>query len=154
VLTHLAGEDLPFRLLDTGRSDADTGFGSDEDSYWEAMRLLATARADGVRHLGETVLGERGGLGEGVILISRTRDDELPHCVRKLREQGLSVIVVALATHTYRMPPVPGAAAQGREGEFLRSVGRLEAAGATVRVVSHPAGVAGLSGARGVEAVR
>ncbi|HVD34654.1 MAG TPA: hypothetical protein VNB93_02875, partial [Rubrobacter sp.] len=113
-----------------------------------------TARADGVRHLGETVLGERGGLGEGVILISRTRDDELPHCVRKLREQGLSVIVVALATHTYRMPPVPGAAAQGREGEFLRRVGRLEAAGATVRVVSHPAGVAGLSGARGVEAVR
>ena len=154
VLTHLAGESLPFRLLDTGSVGADTGFGSEEDSYWEAMRLLATARADGVRHLGETVLGERGRLGEGVILVSRTRDDELPHCVRKLRDLGLSVIVVALATHTYRMPPVPGSAAQGREAEFLRSVGILEAAGATVRVVSHPAGVAGLSGARGVEAVR
>ncbi len=154
VLTHLAGEGLPFRLLDTGSGGADTGFGSEEDSYWEAMRLLATARADGVRHLGETVLGERGRLGEGVILVSRTRDDELPHCVRKLRDLGLSVIVVALATHTYRMPPVPGSTAQGREAEFLRSVGTLEAAGATVRVVSHPAGVAGLSGARGVEAVR
>jgi len=154
VLTHLAGEGLPFRLLDTGSSGADTGFGSDEDSYWAAMRLLATARADGARHLGETVLGERGGLGEGVVLVSRTRDDELPHCVRKLREAGLWVIVVALATHTYRTPPVPGSAAQGREAEFLRSVGTLEAAGATVRVVSHPAGVAGLSGARGVEAVR
>jgi uncharacterized protein (DUF58 family) len=154
ALTHLAGEGLPFRLLDTGSSGADTGFGSDEDSYWEAMRHLATARADGVSHLGETVLGERGGLGEGVIFVLRTRDDELPHCVRKLREQGLSVIVIALATHTYRTPPVPGSAAQSREAEFLRSVGTLEAAGATVRVLSHPAGVAGLSGARRAEAVR
>jgi hypothetical protein len=154
VLTHLAEEGLPFRLLDTGSSDVDTGFGSDEDFYWEAMRHLATARADGVRHLGETVLGKRGGLGEGVVLVSRTRDAELPHCIRKLREAGLSVIVVALATHTYRTPPVGGGAAQGREAEFLRSVGTLEAAGATVRVVSHPAGMAGLSGARDVEAVR
>jgi len=154
VLTHLAGEGLPFRLLETGSGGADTGFGSDEGSYWEAMRVLATVRADGVRHLGETVLGERGGLGEGVVLVSRTRDEELPHCVRKLRETGLSVIVVALATHAYRSPHVPGDAAQGRQAEFLRSVGRLEAAGATVRVVSPPAGAAGLSGARGVEAVR
>jgi len=154
VLTHLVGEGLPFRLLETGRSGADTGFGSDEDSYWQAMRVLATARADGVRHLGETVLRERGGLGEGIVLVSRTRDEELPHCIRKLREAGLSVIVVALATHTYRTPHLPGDAAQGREAEFLRSVGTLEAAGATVRVVGPPAGVAGLSGARGVEAVR
>jgi uncharacterized protein (DUF58 family) len=154
VLTHLARESLPFRLLDTGSSHTDTGFGSDEDSYWEAMRLLATARADGVRHLGETVLGERGGLGEGVVLVSRTRDEELPRCVRKLRDLGLSVIVVALATHTYRTPHVPGDASQGREAEFFERVGRLEAAGATVRVVSHAAGVAGLSGARGAEAVR
>ena len=154
VLTHLARESLPFRLLDTGSSDANTGFGSDDDSYWEAMRLLATARADGVRHLGETVLGERGGLGEGVVLVSRTRDDELPRCVRKLRDLGVSVIVVALATHTYRAPRVPGDASQGREAEFFERVGRLEAAGATVRVVGHPAGVAGLSGARGAEAVR
>jgi uncharacterized protein (DUF58 family) len=154
VLTHLAWEGLPFRLLDTGSSGADTGFRSDEDSYWEAMRHLATVRADGVRRLGETVLRERGELGEGVVLVSRTRDDELPHCIRKLKEAGLSVIVVALATNTYRTPPVPGSAAQRREAEFLRSVGTLEAAGATVRVVSHPAGVAGLSGARGVEVLR
>jgi uncharacterized protein (DUF58 family) len=154
VLTHLARESLPFRLLSTGRGGADTGFGANEDAYWEAMRLLATARADGGHPLGETVLKERGGLGEGVVLVSRTRDEELPHCVRKLREMGLSVIVVALATHTYRTPPVPGSAAQGREAEFQRSVGRLEAAGATVRVLSYPAGVAGLSGARGVEAQR
>jgi uncharacterized protein (DUF58 family) len=155
VLTHLAREGLPFRLLGTG--GAETGFGSDEASYWGAMKFLATARADGVRPLGETVLGDRGGLGEGVILISRTRDDGLPDCVRKLRSAGLSVIVVAFATHTYRTPHVPGTAsgtiAQEREAEFLRGVGRLEAAGATVRVVGHPEGVEGLSGARGVEAV-
>ena len=162
VLTHLAREGLPFRLLGTGSGAAETGFGSDEDSYWEAMRFLATARADGVRPLGETVLGERGGLGEGVILISRTRDDGLPDCVRRLRGAGLSVIVVAFATHTYRTPPVPGAAprsasvavAQEREAAFLRGIGRLEAAGAAVRVVSHPDGVEGLSGAGRVEAVR
>jgi uncharacterized protein (DUF58 family) len=154
VLAHLAGEGLPFRLISTGSSGEDTGFGTDEDTYWEAMRFLATARADGIRHLGEIVLRERGGLGEGVVLVSRTRDEELPSCVRKLRELGLSVIVVVLATHTYRTPRMPGDAAQGREAEFLESVGRLEVAGATVRVVRHPEGMAGLSGARGVEAVR
>ena len=91
-----------------------------------------------------------------MVLVSRTRDEELPNCVRKLREAGLSVIVVALATHAYRTPPVPGGApgiaAREREAEFSRNVGRLEAAGATVRVVGHPGGVEGLS--RAAEAVR
>ena len=150
VLTRLVRDGLPFRLL--GTEVAETGFGSDEDSYWKTMRSLAMARADGVRSLGETVLAERGGLGEGVVLISRTRDEELPLCVRKLREAGLSVIVVALATHTYRTPSTPGSAPSGvareRETEFLRNVGRLEEAGAMVRVVSHPGGVEGLSAPR------
>jgi uncharacterized protein (DUF58 family) len=150
VLTHLVREGLPFRLLGTEVSETDFGF--DEGSYWKAMRSLAMARADGVRSLGETVLAERGGLGEGVVLVSRTRDEELPLCVRKLREAGLSVIVVALATHTYRTPSTPGSAPGGvameREAEFLRNVGRLEAAGAMVRTISHPEGVEGLSGAR------
>jgi uncharacterized protein (DUF58 family) len=156
VLAHLVREGLPFRLLATDA--ADTGFGYDEASYWDAMRILATVRADGVRPLGEIVLAERGGLGEGVILVSRTRDDGLPLCVRKLREAGLSVIVIALAAHTYRTPPVqgvaPGAVAREREAEFMRSVARLEAAGAAVRVVGHPEGVEGLSGARGAEVAR
>ena len=108
--------------------------------------MLATARADGDRRLGESVLGEREGLGEGVVLISRTRDEDLPVCVRKLRGVGLSVIVVAIATHTYRTPPGTGGVAQNREAEFLRSIDRLDAAGAAVRIVSHPVGVAGLSG--------
>jgi uncharacterized protein (DUF58 family) len=154
VLTHLVREGLPFRLL--GTDGADAGFGS-EDSYWRAMRFLAMARADGVRSLGEAVLAQRGELGEGVVLISRTRDEELSRCVRKLREAGLSVIVVALATHTYRTPTMsgsaPSAVAREREAEFLGSVGRLEAAGATVRVVGHPEGVEGLAGTRAVGAL-
>jgi uncharacterized protein (DUF58 family) len=154
VLAHLTRERLPFRLLSTGRDGASTPFGADEAFYWETMRLLATVRADGNRPLGETVLEERGNLGEGVVLVSRTRNEELPAAVRKLREWGLSVVVVALATHTYRTPPGTGGAAQGREAEFLARVGRLEAAGAAVRVVGHPAGVGGLSGAREMGAVR
>ena len=155
VLTYLMREGLPFRLL--GTDAVETGFDSDEDSYWKEMRFLAMARADGVRSLGETVLAQRGALGEGIVIISRTRDEELPRAVRKLREAGLSVIVVALATHTYRTPTMPGSApgagAREREAEFLRRVGRLEAAGATVRIVSHPEGVKGLSGTRAVGAL-
>jgi uncharacterized protein (DUF58 family) len=153
VLTYLMREGLPFRLL--GTDAAETGFGSDEVAYWKEMRTLAMARADGVRSLGEIVLAQRGDLGEGVVIITRTRDEELPRCVRKLREAGLSVIVVALATHTYRTPTIPGSAPGGvareREMEFLRGVGRLETAGATVRIISHPEGVKELSGGRAVE---
>ena len=147
VLTRLARERLPFRLVCADGAGAATPFGSDEASYWAAMRLLATARADGGRRLGGTALEEGEGLGEGVVLISRTRNEDLPVGVRKLRGAGLSVVVVAIAAHTYRTPPGTGGAAQGREAEFLRFVDRLEAAGAAVRVVSHPEGVAGLSGA-------
>jgi uncharacterized protein (DUF58 family) len=145
VLTHLRGEHLPFRLVCADETGVATEFGSGEASYWEAMKLLAMARADGARGLGEVVLAEKGVLGEGVVLVSRTRDEDLPECVRKLRGAGVSVVVVALATHTYR---APGGAHGSREAEFLRSIDRLEAAGAAVRVVGHPDEVAGLSGAK------
>ena len=144
VLTHLLRKRLPFRLVCADGAGAATEFGSGEAAYWEAMRFLAMARADGGRGLAEAVLAERGRLGESVVLISRTRDENLPECVRKLRGAGLSVVVVALATHTYRMSH--GSTAHNRETEFLRIIDRLDAAGAAVRVVSHPAGVAGLSG--------
>jgi Protein of unknown function DUF58 len=145
VLTRLRGEHLPFRLVCADRTGAATEFGSGEASYWDAMRLLAVARADGERGLGEVVLAEKGGLGEGVVLVSRTRDEDLPECVRKLRGVGISVVVVALATHTYR---ASGTAHGSREAEFLRSIDRLDAAGAAVRIVGRPEGVAGLSGAK------
>lgn len=142
VLTHLRRERLPFRLVCADGAGAITELGSGEASFWEAMRLLAMARADGGRRLSEVVLAQKGGLGESVVLISRTRDDELPECVRKLRSAGVSVAVVALATHTYRTT------AQGRDAELMQRVDRLDAAGAAVRVVEHPEGVAALSGAR------
>jgi hypothetical protein len=87
-------------------------------------------------------------LGEGVVLVTRTRDAGLPVAVRSLRNAGLSVVVVAIASHTYRTPPGTGGTAQGREEEFARSLRLLEAAGATVRVVARSEGVAGLSGGR------
>jgi uncharacterized protein (DUF58 family) len=151
VLTRLARERLPFRLVCADGAGSTTPFGSDEASYWGTMRVLATARADGARRLGQAVLAEGDSLGEGVVLVSRTRNEDLPACVRKLRSAGLPVAVVAVATHTYRTPPGTGGAAQSREAEFLRFVDRLEAAGAAVRVVSHPVGVAGLSGAAAKE---
>jgi uncharacterized protein (DUF58 family) len=159
VLTHLERARLPLRLVCADGEHTATEFGTGEASYWGAMRLLALARADGGRALSEVVLAERGGLGEGVVLVSRTRDEDLPECVRRLRGAGISVVVVALAAHTYRMPGAarrrggspntraepPFEPAQSREAEFLRRIDRLEAAGALVRVVSHPAGVAALS---------
>jgi uncharacterized protein (DUF58 family) len=146
VLTRLARERLPFRLVCADGAGNTTPFGSGEASYWAAMRLLATARADGARRLGGAVLAEGRTLGEGVVMVSRTRNEGLPAAVRKLRGAGLSVVVVAIATHTYRTPLGTGGAAQSREAEFLRFVDRLEGAGASVRVVSHPAGVGALSG--------
>lgn len=144
VLTHLRDEGLPFRLLCTDREIITTEFGSDERSYWAAMRLLATVRAGGRAELGATVLDERGRLGEGVVLISRSSEDSLPYAVRKLRDAGLSVVVVALATHTYRYGGTREQI-QAREVDFLQDLARLESSGAAVRAVRHPEGVAGLS---------
>ncbi|QIN81623.1 DUF58 domain-containing protein [Rubrobacter tropicus] len=148
VLRHLSRERLPLRLLCANAAAQATEFGNDDAPYRESMRLLAQVRADGARHLSEVVLEGRGGLGEGVVIVSRTRDAGLPAAVRSLRDAGLSVVVVALATYTYRTPPGSGGAAQGRGEEFARSLRLLEAAGATVRVVDQPNGVGGLSGGR------
>ena len=157
VLTHLQRERLPTRLLCNDHSTEKTEFASDETAYWRAMRILATVRADGDALLSETVTEERATLGEGTVLISRTRDESLPGCVRKLRGAGLSVVVVLLAAHTYRGYPTghsgghSGGREAEREAEFQREVGWLEAAGAAVRVVRRPEGVAGLAGGRARE---
>ena len=145
VLTHLRDEGLPFRLYGTVQEPFSTEFGSDDKSYRAAMRLLATTKAGGSLDLGPSLVGERERLGEGVVLISRTNEDPLPGAVRKLRGAGLSVVVVALAPHTYRLGG-SGGRMQASEGEFLRYLARLESAGAAVRAVRHPEGVAGLAG--------
>jgi uncharacterized protein (DUF58 family) len=146
VITRLARESLPFKLICADGAGTATEFASGEAAYWEAMRLLAMARAGGGLKLAEAVLAEKRMLGESAVLISRTRDEDLPLCVRELRTAGLSVVVVALATHTYRTQSRTGGAAHSREAEFLRSIEGLEAAGAVLRVVRYPRGAAGLSG--------
>ncbi|HET7479520.1 MAG TPA: DUF58 domain-containing protein [Rubrobacteraceae bacterium] len=155
VLTHLQKEHLPSRLLCNDHDSAKTEFGTDEASYWRAMRILATARADGEALLGETVLEERASLGEGILIVSRARDESLAGCARKLRGAGLSVVVVMIAAHAYRGHAAghPGVREEERESEFLREVGRLEAAGAEVISVRRPDGVAGLSSERSRGAV-
>ncbi|MCA1716382.1 MAG: DUF58 domain-containing protein [Actinobacteria bacterium] len=79
-------------------------------------------------------------------LISRSLGDGLVESVEKLRAAGLSTVVVALAAHTYRT----GGLVSGREGVFSGYVRRLELAGADVRVVRRPGGVAALAGSRRV----
>ncbi len=148
VLRHLDRERLPLRLLCANAAADATTFGGDDAPYLQAMRLLASVRADGARLLSEVLLEGRGSLGEGVVLVTRTRDAGLPVAVRSLRNAGLSVVVVALASHTYRAPAGTGGTSQGHEEEFARSLRLLESAGATVRVVARDEGVAGLSGGR------
>ena len=155
VLSHLFGERLPARLLCTDSEGTSTTFASDEGAYWRAMRLLATVRSDGGDWLGEALTdrlaGARDELGEGVVLIHRSAGEDLVERVRRLRTANLSVVVVAFATHTYR--GYPRAEGSNREAQFSRFVGALEAAGAAVRVVRHPEGLAGLAGARRRERV-
>lgn len=155
VLSQLFHERLPARLLCTDAEGNTTPFGSDERSHWQAMRVLATVRADGGDWLGETLAGKLAGardeLGEGVVLIHRSQGEDLADRVRRLRSAGISVVVVALATHTYR--GYPRSESGNREAEFSRYVGALETAGAAVRVMRHPDGLEGLAGGRRRERV-
>jgi uncharacterized protein (DUF58 family) len=146
ALALLRREHMPLRLLCTDKAGSRTEFSTREQPYWEAMRLLALARADGDEEIGGLLSRERASLGEGVIVISRDRDGELADGVRRLREASLTVIVVAIATHTYVAGPVGGRRESERAAGFSRGVARLEDAGAEVLVVRHPEGVAGLSG--------
>ena len=155
VLLRLAREGLPYRLLcsDEARGAID-GFaaGYDEAAYWRAMDLLALARADGDTKPGDFLdekLREGSAsdeLGDGAVLISRSLDDDLVQSVERLRAAGLTMVVLALAAHTYR----PGAAgtSPGREAAFSEAVRRLELAGTDVCVVRRPGGLAGLDGKR------
>jgi uncharacterized protein (DUF58 family) len=145
VLLHLARKGVPFRLLCVNKGREATAFGDDEAAYWRAMDLLATVQADGHAEPGdfldETFREEREEFGESVIFVSRSLGDRFVESVRELRVAGLSVIVVALAAHTYRTAgTVPR-----RETAFFKSVRRLELAGACVSVVRQPGGVAALA---------
>ena len=104
--------------------------------------------------LGEKLREELKGLGEGVVLISRSLEESLVRSVEKLQAAGLYVVVVALAVHTYRgMGGTSGA--PGREAAFSEDILRLKLAGAAVRVVRHPGGVAAFArGQQGAASAR
>jgi len=145
VLRYLACEGLPLRLLCSGKERGATAFGEGEAAYWRAMDLLASARADAETWPGDFLDGVTPeGLGDGVVLVVRSIGDGLVESVVRLRAAGLSVVVVAIATHTYWA----GSASSGREAAFEGDVRRLELAGAAVRVVRRPGGVAAFAGAR------
>jgi len=154
VLSYLVREGLSFRLLCTDKGRGTTAFDADEAAYWRAMDLLATARADGDvkpgEFLDEKLREEREELGEGVVLISRSLEYGLVESVEKLRAAGLSTVVVALASHTYRA----GVVLPGREAAFSEDIRQLELAGADVRVVRRPGGAAALAGVRGAANAR
>jgi uncharacterized protein (DUF58 family) len=154
VLWHLAREGLPFRLLCTNKARGAIAFGADEATYWRAMDLLALVQADGDVEPGdfldEKLRAEREELGEGVVLISRSLGDPLVRSVEKLRAAGFSVVIVALAAHTYRS----GGASSRREVAFDEDVRRLRLAGAEVRVLSRPGGMAAFAGGQGAANTR
>jgi len=150
VLSHLAQEDLPFRLLCTDKERKATAFGVDDAAYWQTMGLLATVRADGYAEVGtfldEILCEGRAGLGEGVILVCRSLGKGMVRSVEKLRAAGLFVVVIALAVHTYQ---TGNASSSGRKTAFDEEVRRLKLARAVVRVVRRPGGVAALAEGRG-----
>jgi uncharacterized protein (DUF58 family) len=147
ILKYLFQEGLPFRLLCVDKGRHEIAFGNDEAAYWRAMDLLATARADGDADMGdylaEKLHEEREGIGEGVILVSRSLGDGLVKTVQEFRAAGLSVIVVAFAAYTYR---TGSASSSGREAAFSENIRRLELAGAEVCTVRRQGGVAAFAG--------
>lgn len=155
VLRRLAGEGLPFRLLCADKERNATAFGADEADYWRAMNLLAVVRADGEIDI-DAFLDEmlREGLGESVVLVARSLGEGFVRNVRKLRAAGLSVVVVALAVHTYR--GLESSERTAAEAALSEDVRRLEFAGASVVVVRRPGGIAAFDGgqSRGAAGVR
>ena len=149
VLRHLVRKGLPFRLLCTDKERHAVAFGDDEAACWQAMGLLATARADGNVDMGDFITqklrDDREEIGDGIILIPRSLDEGFVQGVQKLRAARLSVIVVALATHTYR---TGGTSSNGHETAFSKAVRRLGGAGAEVYVVHRPVGTTPFAGER------
>ncbi|MBA2441959.1 MAG: DUF58 domain-containing protein [Rubrobacter sp.] len=146
VLGYLSGERLDFRLVLGDREGGATEFGGGDAGFWEAMDLLAVARPDGREPL-EEVLRERGEeLGEGAVLVCRDSAlgevGGLAGALSELCSRGLSVVVVLVASHTYREQ----SEARTRESEAscIEKAQRLERAGAAVRVVRRATGAAGL----------
>ena len=153
VLAYLSEGNLPFRLLCADSDRSATRFATGETPFWDTMRLLATAKADGdaepAAFLNET---HRDELGEGIVLVARALGEDLVETATRLRAAGLSVVVVAVAAHTYR--GTGGGRLAAREAALSGDARRLELAGAAVRIVRRKGGVAALAGDRHVAGAR
>lgn len=174
AVSHLDGAGLTYRLRLADRAASSTGFGvgsrAGNGSYHAAMRLLATAMADGETGTAEALRKDasEGSLGESVILIQReatesteptastkaARQGGLADAVREISSRGVSVVVLLLASHTYAPGRPQGgghvqAREPGQEARLSELVRGLEGSGAAVRVLRRETGVAGLSAAAG-----
>lgn len=143
VLRHFGRERTEARLLSSDRKSSATEFNGSEVGYWAAMERLAVVKADGDRRPGvvlrEALGAGRERFGDGVVLVVRAVGDELVESVQRLRSRGLSVVVVAVAAHTYRAMRAHDE--RVRESEFVATVGRLAQFGVSVRVVRYSGGV-------------
>jgi len=165
AVSHLDGAGLTYRLRLADLTGSSTGFGAgsrvDGGPYHEAMRLLATAEADGEKGASEALRADaaEGRLGEGVTLIQRQSRESgrpaLAEAVREVSARGVTVAVVLLASHTYAVRGGGRDAAResGKEARLSELVQRLEASGAAVLVLRRETGAAGLSGNREREPV-
>lgn len=147
VLAHLKEAGLPSRLICTDGESEATDFGTDETSYWKAMRVLATVKDSGDTELGVFLSEERGNLGEGLILVSRGigGGEDLSATVRRFRGGGRPVTVISVASHTYMGYPPGSSALAEKAAVFSASVAVLESEGASVIAVRQPEGAAGLA---------
>lgn len=155
LLSHLRSEGLPARLLHNGTTDEEADgaeprredFHTDEASYWREMRTLATVRVCDGENISETLSSETASLGEGVIIIRRDLDEELPDTASRLSRSGLSVVVVLIAAYSYEAygsahalkSPDERAASFDSYAESLRRVG------AATLAVRRDGGVGGMS---------
>jgi len=128
----------PFRLVCNDGGVASTSF---DASYEQHMRLLATVEADGSEPISDVLAAGRRDAGDGIVVVSRTRDEGLAACVNRLRASGTYVAVVALAPHAY--PRSGGVRALDRVEEFEAWLASLEAAGAVVFVLRREEGAPG-----------
>lgn len=149
IFSQMRSDGLPLRLMHSGNTvegddagDDHDGFHTDEEYYRRKMRTLSTVRVGGGETLAGRLLEDRG-LGEGVVIVSRNTTDDLFECVVRLVRDGLSVVVVLIASHTYTSGGPRGR--DTREGRFAGYADGLMRSGAVVRVVGHPGGVPGMA---------
>ncbi|MGI8650064.1 MAG: DUF58 domain-containing protein [Rubrobacter sp.] len=156
LLAHLRSEGLPARLVQNGTSEeaeapGEIDFHTNEAAYWREMRVLATVRVQDGEPLAERLVKESGNLGEGVLIVCRNLDDDLPASIAKLVRDGLSVVVVLIAAHSYGSygAVVDLRKTDEQERKFAAYAEGLRRSGAATMVVRRPEGFGGMTALSG-----